>query len=95
MRIDQCWIAHSTYDATGEGMHYAVSIATSAERAEQHFEECVTDLLRGSSTTAPLAETLEKYPGLGAVIPKEVLLRTGDALCWKLEYFGAVDFYCA
>jgi hypothetical protein len=72
-----------------------VAIATTAERATTLFEERASEFFRSNSTTAPLAETLQSYPGLNAVIPEEVLQRTSDALCWTLEYFGTIDFNCA
>lgn len=94
MDVEQCWIAYCIYHATGEGMHYAISIAQSAERATQLFEEHVNELFRGNSTTALLLETLERYPAVREVIPEEILQRTSDPLCWTLEYFGAIDFNC-
>lgn len=39
MDIDKCWIAYFIHYATGEGMHYVVAIANSAERAGQLYEE--------------------------------------------------------
>lgn len=95
MNVDQCWITYCIHYATGEGMHYVVSIAPSAERAAQLFEERADDFFRGNSTTALLAEALEIQPGLQTAIPEEVLKRTVDASCWTLEYFGTVDFNCS
>lgn len=95
MKIEDCWIAYFIYYATGEGMHYVVAVASSAERAERLFQESASDFARGNSTTAPLGEVLEKYPAVRNVIPQEVHRRTSDGLCWTLEYFGAIDFNCA
>lgn len=95
MDIDNCWIAYFIHYATGEGMHYVVAIANSAERAEQLYEERAPAFRRGQSTTAPLKEVMDKYAGMRAVIPEEVHWRTTDSLCWTLEYFAMIDFNCA
>lgn len=95
MNVDQCWMTYCIHYATGEGVHYVVSIAPTAERAARLFEERADDFFRGNSTTAPLAEALENYPRLHAAIPEEVLQRTVDASCWTLEYFGTIDFNCS
>ena len=95
MDIDKCWIAYFIHYATGEGMHYVVAIANSAERAGQLYEERAPEYWRGHSTTAPLAGILEKYSGMSAVIPVEVHRRTTDPLCWTLEYFAMIDFNCS
>lgn len=95
MDIEHCWIAYFIHYATGEGMHFVVAIANSAERAEQLYEERAPVFRRGQSTTAPLAEILEKFPGMREVIAEEVHRRTTDPLCWTLEYFATIDFNCA
>jgi len=95
MDIEHCWIAYFIHYATGEGMHFVVAIANSAERATQLFEERANEFFRGHSTTAPLGEILEKYPAMRTVIPEEVHRRTTDSLCWTLEYFATIDFNCA
>jgi hypothetical protein len=95
MNIKNCWIAYFIHYATGEGMHFVVAIANSAERAEQLYEERAPEFWRGQSTTAPLGEIMEKYPGMRTVIPEEVHRRTTDSLCWTLEYFTTIDFNCA
>jgi hypothetical protein len=95
MKLEDCWIAYFTYYATGEGMHYVVALAPSAERAQQLFERQANELARGNSTTAPLGEAFEKHPALRDLIPEEVRRRTSDGLCWTLEYFGTIDFNCA
>lgn len=94
MNVDQLWITYCTHYATGEGMHYVVSIASSAERAAQLFEERANDFFRANSTTVLLAEALETHPELQTVIPEEALQRAVGASCWVLEYFGAIDFNC-
>lgn len=95
MDIEHCWIAYFIHYATGEGMHFILALANDAERATQLFEERANEFFRGHSTTAPLAEILEKYPGMREVIPEEVHRRTTDPLCWTLEYFATIDFNCA
>lgn len=94
MNVDQLWITYCIHYATGEGMHHVVSIAPSAERAAQLFDERANDFFRVNSTTALLAEVLKDHPALRAAIPEEVMRRTVDASCWALEYFGAIDFNC-
>lgn len=94
MNVDQCWTTYCIHYATGEGMHYVVSISPSAERAAQLFEERADDFFRGNSTTALLAEALETHPELQTAIPDQVLQRAMAASCWTLEYFGTIDFNC-
>lgn len=95
MDVNHCWIAYRIDYATGEGMHYVLALANSPERAVQLFDQRAIKLFRRQSTTSPLGEFLEKYPGVRAVIPDEVHGRTTDPLCWTLEYFATIDFNCA
>ena len=69
-------------------MRYMMSIALSAARTTQLFEERANEFFRGNPAMAPLAESLQSHPGLRAVIPEEILQRAGDPLCWTLEFFG-------
>lgn len=95
VKLNDCWITYALYYATGEGMHYAVAIAPKAERAKQLFDAAASEIFGGDSTTAPLGEVLQNWPAMRDVIPQEVLRRADDALCWTLEYIGAIDFNCA
>lgn len=94
VELKDCWISYAIYYATGEGMHYAVAVAPTAERAKQLFDARASELLRGQSETASLGAALQDEPALRGVIPEEVHRRTGDPLCWTLEYFGMIDFNC-
>lgn len=92
MDVHNYWIAYFIRYATGEGMHFVVAIAGSAERAEQLYEERAPESRRGQSTTAPLASHLEQFPDMRAVIPDAVRRRLTDPLCSAIEYFAMVDF---
>lgn len=95
MQLKDCWITYALYYATGEGMHYAIAVAGSADRAKGLFDASASQLYRGESTTAPLSETVEHWQGLRDAIPPEVLRRADDPLCWTLEYVATINFNCA
>lgn len=94
MTRDDCWIAYFSYYATGEGMHYVVALAQSAERATSLFDAC-TSRYRGNATTTRLVELLKTNPGALKLFPGDVQWRMEDPLCWTLEYSSQCDFNCA